>query len=124
MGNNEDLAIAFLRQLEQNKVEGALALASDELEYWLAAPGTMNKEQFRAFFAPVTEMVRTMRFEITGSTVQGKRVALEAQGEAELSNGRTYRNRYHFLFECEDGRIRAVREYADSAPAVAAFFAP
>lgn len=124
MSNNEDLAIAFLRQLEQNNVEGALALASDDLEYWLAAPGVMNKDQFRNFFAPVTDMVRTMRFDITGSTTQGKRVALEAQGEAELSNGRIYRNRYHFLFECEDGRIHAVREYADSAPAIAAFFAP
>lgn len=122
--NNEALAISFLRQLEQNNLEGALALASDDFEYWLAGPGTMNKDQCKSFFGPVTKMVRTMQFVITGSTVQGKRVALEAESTAELTNGRTYRNRYHFLFVCDEGRIRAVREYADSAPAVAAFFAP
>jgi ketosteroid isomerase-like protein len=121
--NNEALATAFLRQLEQNNLEGALALASDDMEYWLSAPGTMNKDQCRAFFAPVAEMIRSMRFDITGSTVQGNRVALEVAGAAELSNGRSYRNRYHFLFVCEDGRILAVREYTDSAPAMAAFFA-
>ena len=122
--NNEALAIAFLRHMERNNLDGALALASDDLEYWLAAPGTMNKDQCRAFFAPVAEMVRSMRFDITGSTTQEGRVALEVEGAAELANGRSYRNRYHFLFVCEHGRIRAVREYADSAPARAAFFAP
>lgn len=122
--NNEALAIGFLRHMEKNDLDGAFALASDDLEYWLAAPGTMNKEQCKNFFAPVGEMVSSMHFQITGSTVQGPRVALEAEGAAELKNGRSYRNRYHFLFVCEDGRIRAVREYTDSAPAVAAFFAP
>ncbi|GGX95821.1 hypothetical protein GJV26_02605 [Massilia dura] len=121
--NNEALAKAFLRQIEQNNLEGALALASDDLSYWLPGPGAMSKDQFKAFIAPINEMVRSIRFNITGATVQGERVALEAESEADLTNGRTYRNRYHFLFVCRDGRINAVREYADSAPAVAAFFA-
>ena len=122
--NNEAMAIAFLRHMEKNDLDAALALASDNLEYWLAAPGTMDKSQCRNFFAPVSEMVSSMHFTITGSTVQGPRVALEAEGAAELKNGHVYRNRYHFLFVFEDGHIRTVREYADSAPAVAAFFAP
>jgi ketosteroid isomerase-like protein len=122
--NNEALATAFLRHMEKNDLDGALALASDDLEYWLAAPGTMNKSQCRNFFAPVGEMVSSMHFTITGSTVQGPRVALEAEVAAELKNGRVYRNRYHFLFVCDDGLIRTVREYTDSAPAAAAFFAP
>jgi ketosteroid isomerase-like protein len=122
--NNEALAIAFLRHMERNELNDALALASDDMEYWLAAPGKMNKAQCRNFFAPVGEMVSSMRFEITGSTVQGARVALEVKGAAELKNGRSYHNLYHFLFICEEGRIRVVREYTDSAPAVAAFFAP
>jgi ketosteroid isomerase-like protein len=66
-------------------------------------------------------MIRSIRFTVTGSTVQGERVALEAESEADLVNGRTYRNQYHFLFVIKNGRIHAIREYADSAPAIAAF---
>lgn len=118
---NEALAIAFLRHLERNDLDSALALASDDLEYWLAAPGTMNKVQCRSFFAPFGEMMNSLHFNIIGKTVQGPRVALEVEGAAELKNGRSYRNRYHFLFICADGRIQTVREYTDSAAAVASF---
>jgi ketosteroid isomerase-like protein len=84
----------------------------------------MDKTQFKNFFEPVGKMVKTMKFTITGSTVEDGRVALEAQGKADLANGKIYENKYHFLFECRDGNIIAAREYADSAPAIAAFFAP
>jgi len=33
---------------------------------------------------------------------------------AEISNGKLYNNRYHFLIEIRDGKIQAVREYLDT----------
>lgn len=122
--DNKTLAIAFLRRLEQNDVDGALGLADDNLTYWLSGPGTMNKKQFKEFFGPVGKMIRSMKFNFTGSTVEGDRVALEAEGRGELTNGRIYENKYHFLFEVRNCKIAAVKEYADSAPAMAAFFSP
>ena len=32
----------------------------------------------------------------------------------KLVNGTLYHNRYHFLFEVRDGRIRSVKEYLDT----------
>lgn len=122
--SNLELAIAYLRHVERGDIGRALDMASDELTYWLPGPGTMNKAQFLAFFGPLGDMVDSIRFHITGATVENERVALEAESKANLNNGRTYENKYHFLFEFRDGKIKAIREYADSAPAIAAFFAP
>ncbi|MNE99420.1 hypothetical protein D3C80_1980980 [compost metagenome] len=66
-------------------------------------------------------VIRSMRFTIEGVTEQGERVAVQISGNAELANGRTYINHYHFLFIVQDGVLRQVREYTDTAPAIAAF---
>ena len=42
------------------------------------------------------------------------RVAVEAKSSADLKNGRKYRNEYHFLLECRDGKIASVKEYLDT----------
>lgn len=119
--SNKELAIAFLRHIENGNIDNALNMASDDLTYWLPGPGSMNKKQFKDFFGPIGSMVRSIRFSITGSTVEADRVALEAESMADLTNARTYENKYHFLFEFRNGEIVSIREYADSAPAMAAF---
>lgn len=121
---NTETALSYLHHLENGDVEGALALAHDDASFWTPGPGDMNKSQFREFFAPVGAMIQSIKFAFSGTTTEGNRVAIEASSHAHLSNGREYRNRYHFLFEFENGKLRSVREYADSAPALAAFFAP
>lgn len=118
---NTEVAICYLRNVEAGDLESAIGLADDEATFWTAGPGVMTKAQYRNFIAPVGAMIRTFRFNLTGITTQDDRVAVEAEGFAYLTNGREYRNRYHFLFEFCNGRLHAVREYADSAPAIAAF---
>ena len=49
------------------------------------------------------------------------RVACEFTLEATTARGRAYRNEYHFVFEVDAGRIRAVREYLDTHYAHLAF---
>lgn len=47
-------------------------------------------------------------------TAEGDFVAVECSSHAELGAGRTYANRYHFLFEFAGDRIKKVKEYADT----------
>jgi serine/threonine-protein kinase len=37
-----------------------------------------------------------------------------AESFAELNSGKIYNNRYHFLIELEDGKVRSVKEYSDT----------
>ena len=56
-------------------------------------------------------------------TAEGDRVSVEAESYAEFTNGRIYRNIYHFMMVIRDGKFSAVREYLDTEH-VTATFAP
>lgn len=61
------------------------------------------------------------KFTVVGITAEGDRVAVEAENEVQLKNGRLYSNRLHFIFVLADGKIVAGREYLDTAHTAAAF---
>ena len=55
-----------------------------------------------------------LRVTPTGLTAEGDRVAVEAESFAKMKNGKTYQNKYHFLFIVRDGKIQSVKEYLDT----------
>ncbi|WP_030382163.1 MULTISPECIES: nuclear transport factor 2 family protein [unclassified Streptomyces] len=84
--------------------------------------GGMPKEQF---VTHMTEFRKStpggLRMIVTGVTAEGGRVAVEAESTGTLSNGNVLNQVYHFLFEIEDDKVVAAREYIDTAHAVAVF---
>jgi uncharacterized protein len=57
-----------------------------------------------------------------GMIAEGDLVAVEAEGHAELTNGRVYESLYHFLFEVRGDQVARVKEYLDTHHAHAIFF--
>lgn len=53
---------------------------------------------------------------------EGDKVAVEAEGYAELTDGRVYSPHYHFLVTVRDGKVFEVREYMDTLHAKDTFF--
>jgi ketosteroid isomerase-like protein len=53
--------------------------------------------------------------QINSLVAQGNLVALETHGTGQLTNGKTYDNRYCWIVEIRDGMIFAIREYMDTA---------
>lgn len=98
----------------------ALDLLSDDLSWeMMGNPSTYGTgvrtkaemvELFKWMLKTFPEVFRVMPKSIISE--DGK-VALEAESYAEHKNGKVYSNRYHWLFEVCDGKIRAGREYAD-----------
>jgi ketosteroid isomerase-like protein len=62
----------------------------------------------------VPKLFRNTQVEFERVLVAGQTVVIELTYRAGLANGRNYGNRYCFLFDVEDGRIRRVREYMDT----------
>lgn len=54
-------------------------------------------------------------------TAEGNRVAIEAETEGRMPDGRVYTNLYHYLMEFEDGLVSRVKEYLDTQAAVEFF---
>jgi ketosteroid isomerase-like protein len=63
-----------------------------------------------------------IRFDVTASTAQGERVAVEAESHGDHVSGIHYNNRYHFLVVVRDGKIRELREYMDTQMAQEVLF--
>ncbi|AMO76092.1 nuclear transport factor 2 family protein [Pseudomonas citronellolis] len=118
---NKQLVLDYLRHMESGDTRAALALASDDARFWMPGPGELSKDQVAAFFDQVGPLILSMNFTIHGMAEEGDRVAVEASGLAQLTNGKQYINDYHFLFIIRDRKVRSMKEYADTAPA-AVFF--
>src|SRR3546814_14496404 len=67
---------------------------------------------------PYTTLFRSMKapiqLSIAGMIGEGDDVAVEAETDSEMLNGRRYNNRYHFVFRLRDGKFCEVREYSCS----------
>lgn len=117
--DNKALVTKFWDAFSASKFDDALALLSDDATWWVAGTtalsGTYTKPEFATLLADVTGSApRGIQVTPKQLTAEDNRVSVEAESYGEISNGKTYRNIYHFMMECRDGRISAVREYLDT----------
>ena len=105
------------------------ALMTADATWWVAGTtklsGTYDVEAFRKLLASVNDVCNgPIRLDAKAWTIDGDRVAVETESLAHAKNGRTYNNKYHFLFLLRDGKIAGVREYLDTMHTESVFFAP
>jgi uncharacterized protein len=98
-----------------------------EATWWMAGGrAARSSKRFAGFWngmEEVREMSKNVKsvfrnveaVEIKGITAEGDRVAVELEARVYTRAGELYNNQYHYLFEVRDGKIRAVREYFDTA---------
>jgi uncharacterized protein len=63
-----------------------------------------------ALYDPTTPMT----LDVQEMVAEGSVVCVQLVLSAKTAKGRDYRNHYHFVFELERGKIRAVKEYVDT----------
>jgi ketosteroid isomerase-like protein len=119
---NKALVLEFYRLMNAREFDAMWALFSDD--------ATWSGGRFDTSDAPGIDRMRAVivdpmpiferggiDFTVHALTAEGDRVAAEVESHAPLVNGSTYNNHYHMLFEIRNGRIRVVKEYADTAHA-------
>jgi ketosteroid isomerase-like protein len=95
-----------------------LSLTTEDAEWWAPGRGTFGSSDFAQVAASFAGMFkRPSRITVLGVTAEGDRVAIEAEGHAELKDGRIYNNRYHYLFVFRDGKVCQAKLYNDTAHA-------
>jgi uncharacterized protein len=128
LADNKQLVRDFLGHYAAGRYEAALAMLAADAQWWL--PG--HREEFpaagwadratvqRRLASNLKLLPHGLEIIIGDMTAEDERVAVEAESKAILVNGRSYHNRYHFLFVIREGRIQIVKEYLDTLHAVAA----
>ncbi len=110
---NRATALQFIQKMAGGALdEKSLAPG---VTWWVPGMGTFTKDEFLGLLGAFkSACVSPVQMIVDGVTAENDRVAVEAHAVAELANGASYRNTYHFLFEFENGKIKRAKEYNDS----------
>jgi len=126
---NKAAVARFLEIFSEGDVEQTLGALTDDATWWVSGridgmSGSYDKESFGKLIAGVADVyVAPLRITPTSMVAEGDKVAVEADSYAELTDGRVYNPRCHFLIQvAPDGRIALVHEYLDTKLAHDIFF--
>ena len=119
---NKALALEFIRLAADNSIDAALNLLHPEATWWVAGDparlrvaGLKSRAKIERLLRGLIEVLpQGMSMTVIGVTAEADRVAVELDGTGVWHDGRTYRNRYHFLFVVRDTAIVSVCEYMDT----------
>ena len=91
------------------------SLLTDDAVWWAPGRGEYGNDAFMKIAGGFAGMFKSPSvITVFGVTAEGDRVAIEAEGRAELTNGKIYANRYHYLFIFRDGKICQAKLYNDT----------
>ena len=128
---NKATVAEFMEVFSKGNVEEILAMMDDSATWWVAGTmegisGTKDKAGFGEMLGGISEGCEGGAIRLTplAWTAEGERVAVETESYAEVKNGRTYNNLYHFVFEVREGKIQSVKEFLDTEHTSAVFLAP
>ncbi len=122
--DNERLVLQFFEALGTGNLERARDLLHADATWTVMPTGVPGsgthrgrREIIEGFLMPLRDSLfepGTVSGGIDTLISKGALIAAESQASARLKNGKSYHNRYVFVFEVRDGSIVAVREYMDS----------
>jgi ketosteroid isomerase-like protein len=102
--------------ISQGRVADGLAVLDDAGTWWeMASRAEQPMMHIKAVLAEVLDVV-PMTFELIGSVVEGRRVALMVESHGQVDQNTMYHNAYTFVTDLDPNRdaIIAVREYVDT----------
>lgn len=130
-GSDENKAVVarFFETFSSGNVQAMLDAMADGGSWWVSGRlEGMSGRYDKASFGPLVEGAKAI-YKSGGLVItpvsmiaEGNKVAVEATGFAELTDGRTYEPQYHFLITVRDGKVFEVREYMDTQHARETFF--
>lgn len=130
-GSDENKAVVarFFETFSSGNVQAMLDAMADGGSWWVSGRlEGMSGRYDKASFGPLVEGAKAI-YKSGGLVItpvsmiaEGDKVAVEATGFAELTDGRTYEPQYHFLITVRDGKVFEVREYMDTQHARETFF--
>jgi ketosteroid isomerase-like protein len=116
---NKAIARKFLVCRAAGAAAALLSIYGDDFTCWTAGSlpfsGTHPRNEIAAMVNGVTSVFpKGWRFTVRALTAEGERVAVEAECLGEHVSGKTYEQKYHFLFVIRERKIREMREYFDT----------
>lgn len=117
----KSVAEGFFADMNAGRTAEAFGRLAPDVKYEIIAPSPLggkiiDRDGLEAVYATraMPHLSDPLKTHVTGITAEGDRVAIEAESSTQTKNGKSYNNRYHFLFVVQDGVIVEGREYLDT----------
>ncbi len=119
---NKQLVLDFWRYFSLGDTSGVAGIMTDDATFTvIGRPGGFEGIGEKS----VQDLIDTMAwikevmpdglvYSIKGMIAEGNKVAAEGESYGVTTKGKVYNGIYHFLFEIENGKIKAVREYLET----------
>ncbi|KTF16044.1 nuclear transport factor 2 family protein [Pseudoalteromonas sp. H105] len=112
----------FFSRFVESDIDGLLSLLDEQVAWkmmgqqgGLPVSGEMDKEGIAGLMQSVRDLVSgPLNMHPIAWTIEGDRIAVEVESSAILNNGRAYNNLYHYLIVVNNGKIKTIKEYADT----------
>ncbi|WP_084399070.1 nuclear transport factor 2 family protein [Henriciella aquimarina] len=117
---NKKVVLDYFAASKAGDVEKLKQLIADDAKRWMI-PGTPfsgvadKAEMIGAFEAVSSASDGPFDNEVEYVTAEEDRVSVTAKSELKLKSGKVYSNVYHFLFFVENGQIKYIKEYFNTA---------
>jgi len=116
---NKRLVTKFFKDFSDGDIDTAFSLVREDARWWV--PGTLpfSGTKTKAEYLKVVGAIKAgfpsgLKLTPGEMTAEGNRVAVEVESFGEHANGKSYRNKYHFLIYLENGLFVNVKEYMDT----------
>jgi uncharacterized protein len=117
MGANENKQIVteLFGHLSAGRNEQGLDLMAENATWWAPGVGLMTKAHFAELTTQMKDILKgPIKLSLKRITAEDDRVAVEAESDGDLVNGKHYHNTYHFLIVVRGGKVCEVKEYNDT----------
>lgn len=115
---NKELVLSWFEALATGNSSAALGMTHPDFRYFM--PGTMPCSGWSDLeaFAELTQALSGLlagpaTMKIGDIVAESDRVFFEAETEAPMKSGETYRNNYLFALRIKDGKIVEMKEFSD-----------
>ncbi|MBB3446980.1 MULTISPECIES: nuclear transport factor 2 family protein [unclassified Rhizobium] len=127
--HHEDVAKDFLDALARCDTDTMSKLSTEDMTWWIMPgnkfSGLHAKGSYLKNLPKLLENASgPLRLEYHEITGESDRLAIVAEGDLPMKDGRHYRNHYHFLLRFRDGKIASGKEFTDSLRINEIFGAP
>jgi ketosteroid isomerase-like protein len=127
---NKSIVREVLEVFSTGDVPGILDRLHDDATWWVSGKvegfaGTRTKAEMGTLLEGVVALYKQGALRLTPleMVAEGDRVVVEAEGYAELNNGRVYNPQSVLIFQIAGGKVKSVKEYLDTQHASDVFFA-
>lgn len=117
--NNKQIVTDFFDLVSEGKTDNAFELIDNNVNWWIPGDLPFSGNKTKKGYMQVINAIKTgfptgFKLSVISSIAEGNKVAAEVESFGNHANGRVYENKYHFLFEIKDGKIKKVKEYMDT----------